>query len=144
MTHPPSGGPAASTLYRLSRWLCLVYVVLITYVSLAPGQRIPGIFDWGTLFSPDKAAHFTAYAIFAVLLSLAIRWGQNGPGRAATAATLAALYGVLMEVFQGIAGTGRFFDPVDMVANALGAILGGLIYLLLYKFVLQRLTSVRT
>lgn len=36
-----------------------------------------------------------------------------------------------MEILQGISGTGRHFDPVDMVANLLGAILGGLAFYLL-------------
>jgi VanZ family protein len=40
-----------------------------------------------------------------------------------------------MEVLQGISGTGRQFDLVDMVANFLGAILGGLAY---YLFTLLR------
>ncbi len=33
-----------------------------------------------------------------------------------------------MEGLQAISGTGRSFDPVDMVANVIGAILGGLCY----------------
>lgn len=36
-----------------------------------------------------------------------------------------------MEILQGLSGTGRQFDPVDMVANFLGALLGGLAYWLL-------------
>ncbi|WP_420458951.1 VanZ family protein [Neolewinella sp.] len=99
-------------------------------VSLKPGQQIPKIFDWSELFSPDKFAHFTAYAIFAVLLSFSIG-GRSVLIPTATAVTAAALFGVLMEVLQGIAGTGRFYDPVDMVANLLGAIFGGVIYALL-------------
>lgn len=61
---------------------------------------------------------------------------------AATAAFAAALFGVLMEVLQGIAGTGRDFDPVDMVANLIGAILGGAVYLLLRHLVFKHLTPV--
>jgi len=35
-----------------------------------------------------------------------------------------------MELLQGISGTGRSSDPVDMVANLLGAVGGGLTFLL--------------
>ncbi|NJB87492.1 VanZ family protein [Lewinella marina] len=125
------------------RFITALYALLLIYVSLAPGQRIPGIFNWGELFSPDKIAHFGAYAFFAVLLSfsngMASRWK-----RAATAALLAALFGVLMEVLQGIAGTGRDFDPVDMVANLIGALLGGAVYLLLQPLLFKYLAPVRS
>lgn len=111
---------------------------MLAYVSLAPGQRIPGIFDWSELFSPDKIAHFGAYAFFAVLLSFSI--GGASPGkRAATAATASALFGALMEVLQGISGTGREYDPVDMVANLIGAVLGAAFYLLLHRIMYKYL-----
>lgn len=35
-----------------------------------------------------------------------------------------------MEVLQGVSGLGREADYVDMVANTLGALLGGLFFLL--------------
>ena len=126
-----------------ARYLTAAYAVLIVYLSLAPGQRIPGIFDWGRLFSPDKIAHFGAYAFFAVLLSFSN--GMASPGkRAATAALAAALFGVLMEFLQGIAGTGREFDPVDMVANLIGAVLGALVYLMLQALLTKYLVPARS
>ncbi|PPK87584.1 VanZ like protein [Neolewinella xylanilytica] len=116
----------------------MFYALLLGYVSLVPGQRIPGIFDWSELFSPDKIAHFGAYAFFAVLLSFSIGSASTGK-RAATAALAAALFGALMEVLQGIAGTGREYDPVDMVANLIGALLGGALYVLLQRIVYKYL-----
>lgn len=97
---------------------------------------MPSIPDWTTLFSPDKVAHFGAYGVFALLLSAhlterRIKWAIP------RAIFLAACFGVLMEVLQGISGTGRNFDPVDMVANLFGAIVGGcgfLLYQLLKKW----------
>ncbi len=145
MAHPPTGSPIASGLRdrRVQRYVCLAYALLLVYVSLAPGQRIPGIFDWGRLFSPDKVAHFGAYAIFAVLLSFSIG-GFSVQNRAATAAVFAALFGALMEVLQGIAGTGREFDPVDMVANLIGALLGGGVFVLLQYLVNKYFTTVKS
>ena len=121
----------------------MVYAIFLLIVSLRPGQAIPGIFDWGELFSPDKLAHFTAYAIFAVLLSFAGR-RATAVRRAAVGVPFSAAFGALIEVLQGVAGTGRFFDPVDMVANLLGAVLGGAIYLLLHYLVFKRLAPART
>ncbi len=132
-SRPPSAGNGASypRARKFVQWITGAYALLLVYVSLAPGQRIPGIFDWGELFSPDKIAHFGAYAFFAVLLSFSIGRASTGK-RAATAATVAALFGVLMECLQAIAGTGRDFDPVDMAANLIGALLGAAIFLLLH------------
>lgn len=45
-----------------------------------------------------------------------------------------------MEILQGISGTGRSFDPVDMAANLLGAIMGGLTFLL-YQLLKTRLST---
>ncbi len=139
MGQPPKSSTAAS--YRkgrgVQRLLSLGYAIFLAVVSLKPGQQIPKIFDWSELFSPDKFAHFTAYAIFAVLLSFSIA-GRSVLIPTATAVAAAALFGVLMEVLQGIAGTGRFYDPVDMVANLLGAILGGVIFAPLHTLLINR------
>jgi VanZ family protein len=111
----------------VQRYAAIAYALLLAVVSLMPGPRIPAIFDWSELFSPDKAAHFVAYALFGVLLAAALPAGPRLK-RVALAVLGAALYGVLLEVLQGIMGIGRHFDPVDMVANLIGAILGGLFY----------------
>ncbi len=47
-----------------------------------------------------------------------------------------------MEVLQGVSGLGREFDLVDMVANLIGAILGGAFYLLYRQIVYKYLTPV--
>ena len=142
MGQPPKSSTTASSRRGRSvlRLLSLGYAIFLAVVSLKPGQQIPKIFDWSELFSPDKFAHFTAYAIFAVLLSFSIA-GRSVLKSTATAVTAAALFGVLMEVLQGIAGTGRFYDPVDMVANLLGATFGGVVYLLLRTYVINRFSA---
>ena len=99
-------------------------------VSLLPGERMPTVPDWFSLFSPDKVAHFGAYGVFALLLSVTFAEYQTKQPLL-KAIILATVYGVLMEILQGLSGTGRQFDPVDMVANFLGALLGGLAYWLL-------------
>jgi VanZ family protein len=91
------------------------------------------------LFSPDKVAHFGAYGLFALLLSAVfserrIRWAIL------LAVFVAALYGGAMEILQGISGTGRSSDLVDMVANLLGAVVGGLTFLL-YQLIKTRLST---
>lgn len=127
---------ASSGYNRRVRWyLAAAYALLLAYLSLSPGQRLPKILSWSDLFSPDKIAHFGAYAVLALLLCLAL--GRLSLVQRTFIAVLAAAgYGALMEFLQAVAGTGRDFDPVDMVANLLGAILGGGLYVLFLKFVI--------
>lgn len=119
--------PGASTpqTRRPQRWLLALYGLLLVVVSLAPSDRLPTIPDWSRLFSPDKVGHFGAYALFALLLSVSFpverRW------RFVWAFLIAVAFGGLMEIAQGISGTGRHPDPVDMVANTIGAALGALL-----------------
>ncbi len=104
-------------------------------MSLLPGAALPVVPDWNLLFSPDKLAHFGVYAIFALLLSAIFTERRKLWGLIA-AIGLAGAFGGLMEVLQGTLAVGRSFDPVDMVANFLGAGFGGICYLLL-----QRITT---
>jgi len=125
---------ASSSRKQPGQWsLVAVYALFLLIVSVLPGNNLPKVPDWFDLFGPDKVAHFGAYGVFALLLSVAPS-ERRTKWPIAKAVFLAALYGALMEILQGISGTGRHFDPVDMVANLLGAILGGLAYAAYTKF----------
>ena len=135
MTQPPPKRTGVASLLRNPRlqWLALIlYTALLTVTSLVPSGRLPTIPDWSDLFSPDKVAHFGAYAILAVLLSLRLYPRYAGRGILA-AILIAACIGALLEVLQGLTGLGRQADYVDMVANLLGATIGGLLFAGSYK-----------
>ncbi|OAV42998.1 VanZ family protein [Lewinella sp. 4G2] len=105
---------------------------MLALVSLLPSRQLPEIPDWSSLFSPDKVAHFGAYAIFALLLSVEFhpRGGLRG---ACLAFLIAALFGALMEVLQGVSGTGRSADLIDIAANCIGALIGCLLFLFIHQ-----------
>lgn len=136
MDNPPkeTEGASFTRKQRIQWFASSAYALFLLAVSLLPNGNIPSIPDWFSLFSPDKVAHFGAYGLFALLLSVTFSKSRI-KGAVLCAVSAAALYGVVMEILQGISGTGRQFDPVDMVANLLGAILGGLTY---YLFTLLR------
>ncbi|WP_083926298.1 VanZ family protein [Neolewinella persica] len=140
MPPPKQNSSASSPRNRRLQWLVTgTYALLLLLGSVLPGSKLPSIPDWTTLFSPDKVAHFGAYGLFALLLSVFFserrtRWAIL------LAVFVAALFGAAMEILQGISGTGRSFDPVDMVANLLGAIVGGLTFLL-YQLLKTRLST---
>jgi len=132
---PKKSEVTSSTRKQRIQWFASVaYALFLLVVSLLPGRNLPSVPDWFSLFSPDKVAHFGAYGVFALLLSVTLAGGRT-KRTVLFAIFIAAGYGILIEVLQGISGTGRNFDPVDMVANLLGAILGGLVY---YLFTLLR------
>ena len=99
-----------------TRVLLVVAAVGITVLSLQPDQgRGPG--EW------DKLAHALAYAVLAFMLVLAVPSGPVTVGRVLLLVSLAALYGVVIELVQRYVG--RQMDVADMVANAIGAAIGG-------------------
>lgn len=127
-----NGGASKQSNRHIQRYLAAFYALLLAVASLLPGKNLPKIPDWSRLFSPDKVAHFGAYGLFALLLSVCFSERRNLT-TTAKAVILASAFGASMEVLQAVAGTGRSFDFIDMVANCLGAVLGGLVF-----FVFQR------
>lgn len=111
--------------------------VVVTYLTLTPNPEDAksgfAVTRWvaqilfGNPALADKVAHFAAYGA----LGAAAAWAQLAlfSKRRITALAL-ALYGVLLEVLQGIGGV-RSPEVADAVANALGAVagLGGAIML---------------
>jgi len=124
----------ASTLLWPRIAFSLLFVV-VTYLTLTPNPEDAksgfAVTRWVAqiLFGnlADKVAHFAAYGA----LGAAAAWAQLAllSKRRITALAL-ALYGVLLEVLQGIGGV-RSPEVADAVANALGAVagLGGAIML---------------
>jgi VanZ family protein len=101
------------------KYICLwVWVLAIWIGSLWPSPPT-------TVEGGDKIQHFIGYAVLAIL---AYRiWP-----RFFLVCSAAALMGIAVEVAQGWSGW-RTFDPADMLANTIGALLGGLICRILCK-----------
>jgi VanZ family protein len=97
-----------SSLHKLA-WVG--YALALTVCSLAPVD-LSGAPEHG-----DKVMHFLAYCLLVLL------WPPAWLGLAGRFALAAAL-GLGIEIAQGVLPTGRFADPLDALANALGAALG--------------------
>ncbi|MBB3046434.1 VanZ family protein [Litorivivens lipolytica] len=97
------------------RWLLFGgYAAVLTGASLLPGTDLP------VITYNDKVAHFGAYFLFAILaraLPLNDRWRK-------LLLPVLMLYGGLLEVLQGALIPGRHADPLDALANAVGASCG--------------------
>ncbi|MFP8967500.1 VanZ family protein [Pokkaliibacter sp. CJK22405] len=95
-------------LWRIAAIGCLISV---TVLSLLPGEDVP------KTSLTDKQSHFIAYASLCFLFSMGwVRWATW------KWMIMAAFYGVFIEFCQQF--TSRTPDPLDALANSLGALLG--------------------
>ena len=122
--HPDRGDELAE-----SRWPLVVAAVgLLGALGLAESEMLDVA---GGGIDSDKVLHFGTFAVVSLLLCYAL-----GPKptthylktRLLLAVAVTAGLGVLMEVGQATLTAGRAFEWLDMVANALGAGLMGLLW----------------
>jgi VanZ family protein len=102
------------TLMRLWWGLGFVLVALAVVVCLVPGHEIPGVFEIN-----DKASHLAGHGALAIYFSGLVprrRWWRIF--------VFLLLFGTAIEFAQYYTQWGREGDPRDVVANALGALLG--------------------
>lgn len=103
----------------------LAYAGTILWLSLAPSPpKMPGALGW------DKLQHAIAYGVLAVLvarfldcLSFSYKkvWWRAG--------LITVFYGGLLELLQLLVHTGRTAEWWDLVADAVGVLFAGLIFL---------------
>ena len=100
--------PFARPFWVTGGWAILAGIV---YLSLTPSPP-PVDFESG-----DKARHLMAYAVLMVWFALLY------PARKPRLAIAFVSLGIALEFAQGASGY-RSFDVADMIANALGVVLG--------------------
>jgi VanZ family protein len=96
----------------------LAYAGFIFYLSHQPGSSVPSTV-------PDKPAHFALYAVFGVLLAVALtkRKGSTTMTRGLMAVFIGALYAFSDEWHQSFI-PGRHADLADVAADIIGLIAG--------------------
>jgi len=95
-------------------WLLLGWGMVVSVVVLS---LIPVDVDLGE--HRDKVAHFLAYCSLSFWFAMLF----GGRARQLRIAIAFAAMGVALEFLQGMTDY-RTFDPIDMIANALGATVG--------------------
>lgn len=104
--------------YSALRWaLVLAWASVIFAFSAQPGSNVPGRFA--------SLAHFGEYAIFGVVLGLALAPGRSRARTVAYAVLLASLYAITDEAHQHFV-PGRTPDVADWGMDTLGACAGAL------------------
>ena len=106
------GGMRKNLISRFHRLAWVSYALALVVSSL-----IPVDFSQAPEHS-DKIMHAAAYCL------LVLFWPPAWLRSAGVMLGLAAGLGLALEIAQGILPTGRYMDPWDALANALGACLG--------------------
>lgn len=111
-------------IHRAAPW---IWAALIFFAYSIPGKNLDQLDPWD-LFQYDKAIHFTLFAVFSFLLAYFFYQRENKSVSAwrhyVIAIAIALIYGSVLEYFQSTWFVGRFTDPGDFIANALGALVG--------------------
>lgn len=112
----------------LRRTAAVTGALIVAAASLAPADDLPHTGFWA-IPHLDKLAHILLYTMLAVLLGLAYPLSDGlRPARLAAIVIACTAYGALLECAQvSIPSLGRCFSTADILANALGAIVGALI-----------------
>ncbi len=97
----------------------VIYVFIITYLSLTPIEHKISENIW------DKASHFIAYLfLFMFIKKVHVRFNYL------SCMVICCSYSFIIECIQHFIPS-RMFDLFDMLANALGALLGMILYYLI-------------
>lgn len=106
---------------KTTAWLlALGWAVTIAVLSLLPGRDLPKV----DIMSADKIAHFSVYAILAVLFArvVLLTTAINKP-KLIQVVLICSFYGVLLEFAQDTFVPSRYFDWQDALANATGSLI---------------------
>lgn len=106
--------------------LALFYTLLISIAFLVPGGSIPS-----TELPIDKFVHVTIHAGLLFVWALFFLKKYNNKIAAKTfflVAISCLLYGIIIEVLQETFVASRHSDVMDLVANAVGILIGSIVF----------------
>lgn len=123
----------ASIYKKQARLVAILWTLLVFIVCLLPSKDIPEI-DVPLI---DKWVHFLLFGLFAFL------WLCSKPSPSPTFLlfifAISVLFGWFVESLQrAFPSLGRSYELMDIVADAIGGLLGTLAFYFLYRFAEKR------
>ena len=110
-------------------FFAIVWTVFITVASLVSSSAIPKV----NLLWNDKIVHFLFYFFFVVFWSFALHKNFYLKKYSFIIVVFAIVYGIIIEVLQGVLTSSRQADFYDVLANTAGAIVGSVILFVVKK-----------
>ena len=110
-----------------------VWTWITIALSAIPSQSIPKTF-LDEIFGIDKIVHIIFYLLMSLLWSLSLRGRYTKVKVVFIMILFSSSVGLAMEVFQKVFFVDRSFDWYDSIANVIGAIAGGYLFLKYEKF----------
>ena len=121
--------PEGGSTFR--RWLPTILWALLIFVACSiPSPTVAK--EVLFLDKADKAAHLILFAVLSLLLARSLAPSSARKRIVLLAAGLSLFYGLLIELYQSFIPY-RFFEYLDLLADALGAGSGGLLWLKLER-----------
>ncbi len=108
-------------------WPVILWAGLIFCLHIIPSDKIPKPPDWS--LSADKLVHFLLFGVLSFLI-LRIRYIRTKDWQASyilNVVIICTVFGLLMETIQLIV-PGRTFNLLDLVADAIGVVLGCMLF----------------
>ena len=108
--------------------LALLYTVALAVISLLNSSNLPDI----NIDNSDKYGHAIAYSLLCLFWYLAMK-SYKFSKALLTAASIAIIYGIILEVLQGVLTDVRISDGYDILANCIGVVFISIIILIRNK-----------
>ena len=113
-------------------------IILILYGI--PGSNLPSVSFW-KLLEPDKAVHAGIFLILMCSLTFSVFkqhiYKNLKRNSLRSSALICIVYGTVLELLQGSLFSERFTDVYDILANAIGVLLGIVILKLFFRDILS-------
>lgn len=116
-------------------FLALAWTIVITVFSLI---TIGKIVDEVEVPFKDKIVHFLFYFVFVVLWYTYVKFKNIFKHKGLIVLLTAIVFGIVIEICQSTLTVARKGDPIDVLANSIGAILGLIFIINWNKFVTRK------
>jgi len=112
-------------------FISVAYTLCITFLLLFPATNVPKI----DVPSSDKIGHIVLFTILVVLWTVLVFMKVKKVGMKVWWVSIGAfIYGIVIEVLQGLFFESRTADIWDVVANSAGILFGWLIFQNIKKY----------
>lgn len=111
-----------------AKWFAITWFVFMNILFFLPGSALPEE-SWFDKVHLDKWVHVCIFASLIFLWRSAFEWKHS----LWLFLAIVVLYGLLVEVIQGLWIANRSFDLFDLLADTIGAVIGLYIWSRVYK-----------